>query len=65
MINKDSLLDAYMSLSGSPTMHLAMLLVCLFVLRNPVDLTDEYYRDRLSDVYKISIGVHCGSFVIQ
>ena len=38
MILKDQLLDAYMTLNGSWSQHLAMLITCLLVLKDPADL---------------------------
>ena len=41
MINKDSLLDAYMTLSGSPTLHIAMLIAFLVVCESPDDIDES------------------------
>ena len=41
MINKDSLLDAYMTLSGSPTLHIAMLIALLVVIDSPNDIDES------------------------
>jgi len=65
MIHKDSLLDAYLTLGGSPSMHLAMLLVSIFILRQPDEIEDDYMRDRLSYLYWWSVAVHSISFIIQ
>ena len=51
MINKDSLLDAYMTLSGSPVLHISMLISLLVVLGSPADLEDGNIKDSLEDVY--------------
>ena len=45
MINKDSLLDAYMTLSGSPVLHISMLISLLVVLGSPKDLEEGKLRD--------------------
>lgn len=55
MINKRSLLDAYFAFLGSPSTHLAMLFTCLFVLRDPGDITDELWKDKTKDVFRMSI----------
>ena len=64
MINKDSLLDAYMTLSGSPVLHISMLISLLVVMGSPNDLEDGELKDRLEDVYRYSLSCHLVSFII-
>ena len=63
MINKDSLLDAYMTLGGSPLIHLAMLLVAVFVLHQPDEIEGDD-RDDLQNIYYYSIIIHSASFLV-
>lgn len=65
MINKDSLLDAYLTLGGSPVMHFAMVITLFVVLGDPhvLDEETEYGRE-LRWVYWVSIITHCGSFLV-
>ena len=65
MINKDSLLDAYLTLGGSVVMHFAMLITLFVVLGDPHVLDKEVeFGSELQLVYWISIIVHSGSFVV-
>lgn len=65
MINKDSLLDAYMTLSGSPWAHMAMLITLFSTLGSPADLDDESdMKDKLNHLYVISIITHMISSII-
>ena len=44
MINKDSLLDAYLSLSGSPLTHVAMMVTLFAEVSDPEDVNDYDVR---------------------
>ena len=68
MINKDSLLDAYMTLSGSPTLHIAMLIALLVVIDTPNDIDESLagsreLKEKLEDVYRYTLGCHLVSFL--
>ena len=65
MINKDSLLDAYLSLSGSPMTHLGLLITILIEVESPGQIKDDELRGTLDLIYISAIIVHGISLVVQ
>ena len=59
MINKNSLLDAYMVLIGSGMTHAGMLIgICAFTL-HPSDLPDSNkYKDKVEFIWFFSVATH-------
>ena len=66
MILKDQLLDAYMTLNGSWSQHLAMLITCFFVLQNPDDLQNyQNIKGKAHRVYQWSLLTHSACFIVK
>ena len=65
MIFKDQLLDAYMSLGGSATQHLAMFLTIFLILKDPHDALDMEPKSSAVLVYDLSLAVHSIGFLLK
>ena len=66
MINKNSLMDAYLALSGSELSHIGMLVAVLAFLQYPSKMDDDFeYKDVCEQIYVLSVITHAlGIFVI-
>lgn len=66
MIFKDQLLDAYMTLSGSWSQHLAMLLTIFFIMPNPSDLSEDgYNKEGIEWLNLMCILLHSFCFAVK
>ena len=66
MINKNSLMDAYLALSGSELSHFGMLIAVLAFLPYPHKMSDDFeYKNNCEQIYVLSVITHAlGIFVI-
>ena len=58
MIYKSQLLDAYLTLSGSHSQHMAMLITLIIMLGDYDELSDGSTKDQLTHYWKICISTH-------
>ena len=65
MIYKESLLEAYMTLSGSSIVHLAMLLTMFVILPEPFEISDDDDKAMLKRVYIVSLVTRGASFILK
>lgn len=65
MIYKDSLLDAYMSLGGSLTQHLAMLVTIFLILKLPSEASNQPPKQAAEQVCLYSILTHATGFLLK
>lgn len=66
MINKNSLMDAYLALSGSELSHIGMLVAVLAFLHYPSKMDDDFeFKNNCEQIYVLSVITHAlGIFVI-
>ena len=59
MINKNSLMDAYLALSGSELSHIGMLIAVLAFLQYPYKMSDDNeYKNTCEQIYVLSVITH-------
>lgn len=65
MINKNSLLDAYIALGGSPLTHCSLLVALIASIRYPEALDDENeFKGRCVSLFWIGIVTHSLSMIL-